>query len=137
MNIRLQEGAVMPKRGSKLAAGYDLCAYKSVVIPAGTQKKIPTGVHIQMPSSIDGTISHRSGMNSKQGVLIYGVIDPDYIGELKVTMFNCHPSKSVIVEVGDRIAQVVFREHWIPSLTVVSLLKGTERGAGGHGSTGR
>ena len=137
MRISLDHGAVVPEKATKNSAGYDLCSTESCIIPAGCHKKINTGVRVEIPPGIVGTISHRSGMNSKQGVQAYGRVDSDYRGPIMVTLFNCDTSREVRVSPGDRIAQIVFVQIWNPVLSVVEELSGTVRGTSGHGSTGR
>lgn len=138
MQIKLQPGAKMPQRMTKHAAGYDLCANESVMIPHGCHAKIATGVHFDIENGTVGTISHRSGMNTKQGIQAYGRVDADYQGEVFVTLFNCDSSRPVIIEKGDRIAQIVFTEYRVVSFEVVEEFAfKTERGGDGFGSTGR
>lgn len=136
MNISLDHGAVVPEKATKNSAGYDLFSKESCIIPAGCHRKINTGVRMEIPPGIAGTISHRSGMNSKQGVQAYGRVDADYRGPVMVTLFNADPSKEVRIKAGDRIAQLVLVQIWNPTLTVVDKLSETVRGEGGHGSTG-
>lgn len=136
MRIKLQEGATMPKQSTKNAAGYDLYAMRDDTIYAGCFKKVPIGVHMEIPIGIVGTISHRSGMNSKQGIQAYGRVDADYRGEVSITLFN-GDGRALEIKKGDRIAQVVFVKIWSPSLEEAEELSETKRSSGGHGSTGR
>lgn len=136
MDIILKPGAVRPKRMTKHAAGYDLCAFKGATIPSKQRCKVPTGVHFAIPVGYVGTISHRSGMNTKQGIQAYGRVDSDYQGEVFVTLFNTG-DKPVRVEDGDRIAQIVFTKHEVVTFTEVEEFSfKTERGQDGFGSTG-
>lgn len=136
MRIKLQPGAIMPKQATKNAACYDLYSMEDYDLYPGEWKKIATGVHFQLPYSMVATLSHRSGMNSKQGIQAYGRIDPDYRGEVFATLFNNSPDL-VRIKKGDRIAQVEFHRCWFPSFEVVDSLTHTKREDGGHGSTGR
>ena len=136
MNILLQDGAVIPRRGSKNAAGYDLVSLETVVIPPGYRQAIHTGVHIEMPSNIYGNICHRSGHHTRAGILISGTVDPDFRGELLVTVNNTDVGEEFRVEQGERIAQIIFIQFWSPTLRVVKKLNDTGRGANGFGSTG-
>ena len=136
MNVKLLKDAKMPVRGTRNSAGYDLASLETVTVHPGTQKKIRTGVCVEMPIGIVGNICHRSGMNSKDGVQVSGKVDPDYRGEISVTVFNCHPSKTVSIYKGRRIAQIIFNPIWAPVLTEVEELSVTGRGEEGFGSTG-
>jgi dUTP pyrophosphatase len=49
--VTLSPGAVAPVRGSAAAAGYDLSASETTVIPARGRALVPTGVSIALPPS--------------------------------------------------------------------------------------
>ncbi len=66
-----------------------------------------------------------------------GLIDSGYRGELKVILINSDRSQPFVVEPGMRIAQLVVLELPELELTEVDELPATERGARGHGSSGR
>lgn len=54
--------AKAPTRGSALAAGYDLYASQSVIIPKGGRKVVPTGIRIAIPPETYGRVAPRSGL---------------------------------------------------------------------------
>jgi dUTP pyrophosphatase len=65
-----------------------------------------------------------------------GVIDPDYTGEVKVVLFN-HGENDFEVKKGDRIAQLILERCETPPIgEIINLVKETERGSSGFGSTG-
>ena len=64
-----------------------------------------------------------------------GVIDADYRGEVGVILFN-FGSEDVVVNMGDRIAQLIFEKIKTPEIKELEQLDGTDRGAYGYGSTG-
>ena len=135
---RVSPDAVIPKRGSIGAAGYDLSSIEKTFVPARTWKAIDTGLVIQCNSEHYGRIAPRSGLAYKNGIhVMAGVIDSDYIGNIKVILYNCS-NDDFAVSKGDRIAQIVFEKISIPFLEEVSLedLKKTNRGSDGFGSTG-
>lgn len=138
MRIKLEEGGKVPTKGTYGAAAYDCYMNEDqVIIPPGCNKKISLGFHTEIPKGWCGILTHRSGMNSKQGAWAYGTIDDDYRGVVYVTMFNLDPSKEIRMERGDRIAQMRLVEKGeFGELQVVDELVATERGEGGHGSTG-
>ena len=71
VNIKkLNDDAVIPIRGSKEAAGYDLYANikENLVIPPHTTQKIGTGLSIEIPTGYFGAIVARSGLATKQGL---------------------------------------------------------------------
>lgn len=140
--VKVREGAKVPERGSKFAAGYDLSAcipdMERVIIHPGDTVKIPTGLAIETPEGYFGGIYARSGLSTKQGLRpanCTGVIDSDYRGEIIVALHNdSHEIR--IVEHGQRIAQLVIQPHLNVEFEEVDKLENTERGEGGFGSSG-
>lgn len=137
---KIKENAVIPTSGSAFAAGYDLyaCIDEAIHIPAGMTAKIGTGLSIAIPNGYFGAVFARSGLATKKGLRpanAVGVCDSDYRGEYIVALHN-DSNEEQIVEVGERIAQLVV----IPFLSVdfieTETLDETDRGNGGFGSTG-
>ena len=62
-----------------------------------------------------------------------GVIDPDYIGEVKVLLFNAG-RHYYLVKRGDPIAQLILEKVSLSILTRVGELPPTNRGENGCGS---
>ena len=141
MNIKkLNERAVTPTYGSAFAAGADLYAAEeeSVVIEPGQTRLIHTGIAMEIPEGLVGLIYARSGLASKRGLAPankVGVIDSDYRGEVMVALHN-HSTVAQTVDLGERIAQIVFAPYVPAAFTVVDALEETVRGEGGFGSTG-
>ena len=137
---KLNERAITPTYGSACAAGADLYAAEetAVVIAPAETRLIHTGIAMEIPEGLVGLIYARSGLASKRGLAPankVGVIDSDYRGEIMVALHN-HGTTAQTVEVGERIAQIVFTPYVTASFTVVDELDDTARGAGGFGSTG-
>ena len=124
-----------PRRGD---AGFDLRAVTSVVIPAGGQVTVGTGIHLAIPEGWVGFVKDRSSMALKRVLTHGGVIDASYRGELKIILSNLGES-SYHIEVGDKVAQLVIIPHLTGGQPVGALeaLGSTKRGALGFGSTGR
>lgn len=123
--------------------GFDLYASvdHKIEIKSMSRLLIPTGVRIYSPET-SWFIYPRSGIAAKFGVTLMNsvaVIDSDYLGEIKVCLFNSGEN-TFVVEPGMRIAQGVinnvdkfeFKEIDEASFENIH----TERGAGGFGSTG-
>lgn len=130
----------IPKQQSAKAAGMDLCAATDDYIKPNGIATIPTGLVFEIPEGYEGQVRPRSGLASKYGITVLnapGTIDSDYRGEVKVILVN-HSSGDFIVSAGDRIAQLVIAPVTPVSMVEVGQeeLSGTERGAGGFGSTG-
>ena len=97
---RLSANAQLPIRGSKHAAGYDLCSAKACTIPAGGRLVVPTDLSIAVPEGTYGRVAPRSGLAVKHGIDVgAGVIDQDYRGPVGVVLFNFgeHPFESTIL----------------------------------------
>lgn len=135
--IKLEEGALKPKRGSDQAAGYDLYANKPDMINPHDRRLISTGLRIAIPEGHYGRIAPRSGLAVKKSVDIgAGVIDSDYRGEVKILVIN-NGRETFHINKHDRIAQLILEKISLPEITVVEDLDETNRGEGGFGSTGQ
>ncbi|KAE8675273.1 Deoxyuridine 5'-triphosphate nucleotidohydrolase [Hibiscus syriacus] len=133
---RLSEKAVLPSRGSALAAGYDLSSATDTKVPARGKALIPTDLSISVPEGTYGRVAPRSGLAWKHSIDVgAGVIDADYRGPLGVILFN-YSDVDFEVKVGDRIAQLIIEKIMTPDVLEVEDLDATTRGAGGFGSTG-
>ena len=123
------------------SAGADLRADIDSPITLGIHDKIyiPTGIAIEMPEYMMGGIYSRSGLGSKHGIIVtqgVGVIDSDYRGELLVALCN-RGDAPYTIQIGERIAQLVFHYILHPQLQVHTHLNPTSRGTGAFGSTGQ
>ena len=142
---RLPHGAdlPLPTYQSAFAAGLDLYAAvpadAPVVLAPGSYAKIPTGITLALPPGTEGQVRPRSGLAAQHGVTLLntpGTIDADYRGEVSVLLIN-HGSAPFEVTRGMRIAQLVVADIVRVTVREAEELDGTERGAGGFGSTGR
>ena len=130
----------LPRYMSEHAAGMDLYAAVNpeVVIPPGEWKLVPTGISIALPEGYEAQVRPRSGLALKQGVSILntpGTVDADYRGEVGVILMN-HSKENLVIRRGDRIAQMIINQIERIAFEEVEELPGSERGAGGFGSTG-
>ena len=135
---KLYDDSILPTKGSKYAAGFDLYAHEDAVIEPHTNVKIGTGVAITPPEGTFGAIFARSGLATKQGLrpaYCVGVCDYDYTGEYIIALHNDSNEPRTVVK-GDRIGQVAFIPYIDAFITEVEELEITERGDGGFGSTG-
>jgi len=125
------------------SAGLDLRACidtETLEIPAGGRAAIPAGLAIEiLEPGVAGFVFSRSGLGTKEGLTVsqgVGVIDPDYRGQIIVSLLNTSGEPRRI-ERGQRIAQLVFLPCLTARLLPVEELGATERGAGGFGHTGK
>ena len=138
---RIHADALLPVKGSDLAAGFDLHSVERVEVQKGTTEMLPTGLVLAIPPGWEGQIRCRSGLG-KRGLILpngIGTIDADYRGELMVLAHWIGEGDSFVVEKGERIGQLLFKR--VPQIHFVEVkreaLEETERGEGGFGSTGR
>ena len=131
----------LPYYATAGAAALDLhaCTEGDTVIPPHERVMIPTGIAAAIPEGHVGIMAVRSSMGVKNGINLangIGVIDSDYRGEMRVTLYNTTDTEYT-VRSGDRIAQLMVVPVACPPIEVVDTLPETERGEGGFGSTGR
>ena len=130
----------LPAYQTALAAGMDLLAAvaEPVTLAPGKRALIPTGIAMALPAGYEAQVRPRSGLAAKQGVTVLntpGTIDADYRGEVQVILINLGDAL-VVIERGMRIAQMIVAPVSRAELRETAMLPGTERGAGGFGSTG-
>lgn len=135
-------GLPLPRQQTAGAAGLDLAAAiaadETLTIAPGDFAMVPTGLGIALPEGYEAQIRPRSGLAAKHGVTVLnspGTVDADYRGEVKILLIN-HGKLPYELHRGDRIAQMVVARVGAVELVIVDELDETERGMGGHGSTG-
>ena len=132
---RLSSKAILPTKGSRLAAGHDIDAISEFTLPAQGQVLAKPGIAIGLPKGTCARIAPRSGLASKRDIAINGgVIDADYTGEIKVIMINYGKANCRIQE-GDRIAQLIIERINTSDIMEVDELELTGRADSGFGST--
>lgn len=140
MNIqikKLSDKAKIPSQGSKYAAGYDLYAAEEVLVNTLGRKLVKTNISISIPEGYYGRIAPRSGLAYKNGIdVLAGVIDSDYRGDIGVILFNTDHNLDFLVNVGDRIAQIIIEKCHSVNWEPVETLDSTVRSEGGFGSSG-
>lgn len=119
-------------------SGMDLRANEDVYIAPNERKLVSTGLFFEIPEGYEGQVRPRSGNALKKGITVLntpGTIDSSYRGEVKVILFNTS-DECFHVEVGDRIAQIVFAPYAKATLENVDELSQSVRGEGGFGHSG-
>jgi dUTP pyrophosphatase len=137
------EGLPLPAYETAQAAGMDLRAAvpddEPLTLRPGSRFPVPTGLAFALPPGFEGQVRPRSGLAFKHGVTCLntpGTVDADYRGEVKVILINLG-EEDFVIRRGERIAQLVISPVVQAAWAEVESLDGTERGAGGFGSTGR
>ncbi|MBL1260862.1 MAG: dUTP diphosphatase [Thiotrichaceae bacterium] len=142
LDSRIGNELPLPAYATEGSAGMDLraCIDDALEIKPGETQLIPTGlaIHVADPS-LAAVLLPRSGLGHKHGIVLgnlVGLIDSDYQGQLFVSCWNRSDSPFEI-NVGERIAQMVFVPVVQVSFEVVEKFDNSERGAGGFGHSGR
>ena len=130
----------LPKYETEGSSGMDLSANleESLILKPLDRVLVPTGLYFEFEKGYEAQVRARSGLALKKGLGLpngIGTIDSDYRGELKVILINMS-REDVVIEDGDRIAQVVFMKIETPELVEVEEISDTERSDGGFGHTG-
>ncbi len=136
--IVAQDG-FLPSYAQPGDAGADLRSRVAAVVPARGRVLVPTGVSIALPDGYVGLVHPRSGLAHKHGITVLntpGTIDAGYRGEIAVNLYNS-TDDDFNVEIGDRIAQLVIQQVERAAFIQVEKLPESDRGEGGHGSTGK
>ena len=136
---RLDPSVQLPSYAYEGDAGLDLRANETVTIAPFERVLIPTGLAIGLPDGYAGFVQPRSGLALKVGLSIAntpGLIDAHYRGELKVIAVNLDAHEPIVIERGERIAQLVIQQAPVVHLVEVDELDATDRGTGGFGSSG-
>lgn len=137
------QGLPLPAQQTAGAAGMDVPAALAdgevIEIAPGRVAMIPSGFAIALPEGYEAQIRPRSGLAARFGVTVLnapGTVDADYRGEVKVMLIN-HGPETFVIRRGDRIAQMVVAPVSRVIFEERETLDETQRGEGGHGSTGR
>lgn len=130
----------LPKYETDGSSGMDLRANldEDLVLKPLDRVLVPTGLYFEFEKGYEAQVRARSGLALKKGLGLpngIGTIDSDYRGELKVILINMSRD-DVVIEDGDRIAQIVFMKIEIPDIVEVEEISDTERSDGGFGHTG-
>jgi dUTP pyrophosphatase len=138
--VRLDSDLPLPSYAQPGDAGLDLVTTIDAIVPPGERVLLPTGIAIALPAGYAAFVHPRSGLAMRQGVSIVntpGTVDAGYRGEIAVCLINHDPREPLVLSRGDRIAQLVIQRVEYAVLHEVESLPGSDRGAGGFGSTGR
>ena len=136
----MDDSIPLPAYGRPGDAGADICTRIDVTIEPGERALVPTGLSIALPQGFAAFVHPRSGLSIKHGVSMVntpGTVDAAYRGELQIILINHDLREAISFVKRDRIAQLVIQRVEHATFVEVDSLPGTERGAGGFGSTGR
>jgi dUTP pyrophosphatase len=141
LDSRLGNGIPVPEYATSGSAGLDLraCVDAATVLNPSETILIPTGLAIYIDDpQLAAVILPRSGLGHKHGIVLgnlVGLIDSDYQGQLLVSCWN-RSNAAFTIQVGERIAQLVFVPIVQVAFEHVDDFAASQRGHGGFGHTG-
>ncbi len=149
---KIREEAKLPSRAHPTDVGMDVfyCPNGDTLgklydtdefwIPGGESRLVSTGLKVEVPEGYMLEIKNKSGIASKRQLLVGAcVVDPGYDGEVYINLHNVGTVTQKI-QPGEKIAQaVLIPVKYSTPVEVVNdgLNTGSQRGAGGFGSTGK
>ena len=141
LDSRIGSEFPLPAYATAGSAGMDLRAMidTALTIAPGETVLIPTGIAIHVADpGLAAVILPRSGLGHKHGIVLgnlVGLIDSDYQGPLMVSCWNRGDSPFTL-EMGDRLAQLVFVPVVQAQFKLVDEFDSSDRGEGGFGDSG-
>ncbi|GMR07231.1 MAG: dUTP diphosphatase [Gammaproteobacteria bacterium] len=142
LDERLGKDIPLPEYSTDGSAGLDMraCLDEPLQLQPGETHLIPTGmaIHIADPG-LAAVLLPRSGLGHKYGIVLgnlVGLIDSDYQGQVFVSCWN-RGNEAFTIEIGERIAQMVFIPVVQAGFEIVSDFDESLRGEGGFGHSGR
>ena len=142
LDSRLGNEIALPAYATPGSAGLDLraCLSEPLVLNPGETSLIPTGIAVHISDQdLAAIILPRSGLGHKHGIVLgnlVGLIDSDYQGQIYVSCWN-RGDTAFTVDIGERIAQMVFVPVVQAEFEQVEEFDESLRGIGGFGHTGQ
>ena len=142
LDPRLGDTIELPDYATTGSAGLDLraCLESKITISPQETVLIPTGLAIYISDpTLAAVLLPRSGLGHKHGIVLgnlVGLIDSDYQGQVFVSCWN-RGQTSFEIDIGDRIAQMVFVPVAQVEFEHVDDFTNSARGEGGFGHTGK
>lgn len=136
---RLDPDVPLPSYAHPGDAGADLVTTEDVKLMPGERALVSTGIAIALPEGYAAFVHPRSGLAARHGLSIVntpGTVDAGYRGEIKVALINHDRTEPIVLNRGDRIAQLVIQRVEHAVFLEVDDLPESVRGDGGYGSTG-
>jgi dUTP pyrophosphatase len=135
---RLRPDAKLPTKAHDDDAAFDLYCVEPIEVHRGAIL-VPTGLAIAVPSGWCGRIVGRSGLAARGVVVLGGLLDHGYTGEVRVILGLVHGGYPMWFQAGERVAQLMLVP--VPPAVVVEVgageLSASDRGGGGFGSSGK
>ena len=144
--VSVLEGGTAPVRRYN-SIGYDLYPDRDYIIEPNSVAEVKTALRIEIPSltvenssinlQVYGRIAPRSSLSRHPYLVLAGVIDSDYRGEVIAMIYNLNPAKQLVLKKTSAVAQLILEVAITPTLKLVKddELSITKRGSSGFGST--
>ena len=100
----------LPTKVTENAAGFDLYSVENATLSPGQTKSLPTGLALCIPEGYYGKLETKSSFALKQLIVIGGIIDSDYRGEIHVILHNLS-GESVEICRGIKFAQLLITAY--------------------------
>lgn len=129
------DDALPPVRQHEGDAGWDICCIEDVYLAPWENKKVSTGLQVEIPTGYYSQIAPRSGLSLKCKLQVMaGVIDRSYQGVINVVLYNAS-HVPLYFKKHTRIAQMLFVKIAEPVAMVPAHLtaSGTMRGTKAFG----
>ena len=133
--VKITSRATSPTRAYGDSAGIDIhSAHDYKITPLG-MKEVLTDIRVKLPKGTYGRIAARSGATTAKQIIIgAGVIDPNYVGNITIPVFNLSDT-DCLINAGSSFAQLICERIAKPTIIKVPELSHTERGEKGFGSS--
>lgn len=138
LNVKLLDGAELPRYAHDGDAGFDLCITEDCRLEPNASAVVGLGCAFEIPNGCVGLVFPRSGFGALYGVTLrnsVGVIDSGFRGEVCAPLVNLS-CDTVFLQKGSRVCQMVVVPYVPCDLVAADELDCTDRGADGFGSTG-
>lgn len=135
---KFNQEIILPSKGTKLSAGYDIYCPIDILIHANETVVIDCGFGMDIPEGYYISLVPRSSMGKKRIFLNNSpaTIDADFKGSFKVILTN-FSNQDYLINKNDRIVQMILNKFSEISWEETNELQKSERADGGFGHTGR
>ena len=133
---KLKTDAKLPTYAHPGDVGMDMYAMETVTIAPGEHYRFFHGFALEFPIGYAAIVKDKSSI-SKAGLhTMGGVFDAGYRGEYNTHLVNL-TDKPYVVEMGDKVSQLILFPVAIAEIEEVDELSDSSRGVGAFGSTGK
>lgn len=153
VKVKCAPGVSPPKYAKDGDSGADLAVAiaEPVALAPGEGRWFPTGLCFEIPKGWEGQVRPRSSTYALDLEVGLGTVDSGYRGDVRIFVRSLKPvryerlkngqlvdvSEKIMIQPGQRLAQIVFAPVGRAAFPVVEQLGESERGGNGFGSSGR